>query len=209
MICQQHGFFDNVHQRCPKCYPVSSKLYSGDPIPESPAPGTMPGTASPSGSPFQPVGTSKNTTVVRWNKKTDRSSSNAPSVNGAPQEEMDPVVGWLVAVDGPAKGRDFRVYNGNNSLGRSEACRIYVQDDPEISAKQATHITITYDHKENRYYIVPNPLVRSLVRTQKSPLDPEELLLVPTVLEPHHIIYVGGSKLMFVPFCNEVFRWDL
>ena len=33
---------------------------------------------------------------------------------------FDPVVEWLVCIDGPEKGRDYRIRSGNNYIGRSQ-----------------------------------------------------------------------------------------
>lgn len=153
-------------------------------------------------SPAHPV------TVVIWGRGSG--SSSAASGSGAadtPAVGDDPVVGWLVAIDGPAKGKDFRVFCGNNSVGRDPACRIYIQEDRAIH--RGIHTTIVYDPEENGYHIVPNALVKSLVRVERPSVGNKDLLLQPVPLEPFSIIHMGASQLMFVPFCNELFKWDL
>lgn len=40
-----------------------------------------------------------------------------------------PVVGWLVALNGPQKGMDFRVTDGEFSIGASRNCDIFIDDE--------------------------------------------------------------------------------
>ena len=47
--------------------------------------------------------------------------------------EVRPVVGWLVCVDGPDRGRSYEIHNENNFVGRSSAMDINVEGDPGIS----------------------------------------------------------------------------
>src|ERR1700685_385613 len=53
------------------------------------------------------------------------------------QKYKAPVVGWLVALDGQQKGEDFRVRDGQNSVGSDSSCDI-VLTDPTVSSKHAS-----------------------------------------------------------------------
>jgi len=48
-----------------------------------------------------------------------------------------PVVGWLVALNGAHKGEDFRLREGQNTIGSSPGLEITL-DDPAISARHAS-----------------------------------------------------------------------
>jgi hypothetical protein len=48
-----------------------------------------------------------------------------------------PLMGWVVILDGNDKGRDFRVRDGQNSLGSDPACNIVISH-PTISGKHAS-----------------------------------------------------------------------
>jgi len=48
-----------------------------------------------------------------------------------------PVVGWLVALDGPQKGDDFRVRDEQTLIGTSAECQIILEDQ-SISARHAS-----------------------------------------------------------------------
>lgn len=53
------------------------------------------------------------------------------------QKYKSPVVGWLVALDGQQKGEDFRIREGQNSIGSDAGCDI-VLTDTTISGKHAS-----------------------------------------------------------------------
>ena len=59
---------------------------------------------------------------------------------------IDPVVGWLLCVDGPEKGRDYRIRSGRNSIGRAENMDICISGDSSISRER--HAIIAYDPKK-------------------------------------------------------------
>lgn len=48
---------------------------------------------------------------------------------------IDPVVGWLVCVEGPEKGRDYRIRSERNGIGRGSDMAISIQGDEAISEK--------------------------------------------------------------------------
>lgn len=58
------------------------------------------------------------------------------------------ITGWIISYTLDAKGSDFRIYEGRNSIGSSTANSIIVTKDPGISGK---HVTIL--SKNNRFYI--------------------------------------------------------
>src|SRR5262249_50004663 len=149
-----------------------------------------------------PGATTRKPTVIKWGKEDGRPGSRS----------SDPVVGWLVAISGPAKGEDFRICNGNNSVGSDGSNRICIEKDPEISGKN--HTNIAYARLTNTYHISPSHRdVRGLVYIR--PPGPEEqskweLVENTRQIEPFWVIRIGGSNLLFVPLCSEeLFVWDL
>lgn len=48
-----------------------------------------------------------------------------------------PVVGWLVALNGKQKGEDFRLREGQNTIGSGAGLEVTL-DDPAVSAKHAS-----------------------------------------------------------------------
>ncbi|MDO4987635.1 MAG: FHA domain-containing protein [Synergistes sp.] len=112
---------------------------------------------------------------------------------------IDPVVGWLVCVDGPDRGRDFRIRSEKNSVGRSDAMDISISGDESISRND--HAFIVYDPKRNIFRIQAG-LSRGLVY-----LNDEEVIASEN-LNPYDTIELGASKFKFVPFCGEEYQWE-
>ncbi|WP_040855500.1 FHA domain-containing protein [Thiorhodovibrio frisius] len=112
---------------------------------------------------------------------------------------IDPVVGWLVCIEGPDKGRDFRIHSERNFIGRAPTMDIAIAGDASISREN--HAVISYNPKKNRFSLAPGDS-RGLVY-----LNDDEVLAA-EVLTAYDRIELGASKLLFVPFCGEPFRWS-
>ena len=111
---------------------------------------------------------------------------------------LDPVVGWLVCIDGVDKGRDYRIHSERNFIGRSASMDISIQGDDAISREN--HAIISHNPKNQKFKLAPGDS-RGLVYLNDDDID------VPTALKPHDMIEIGQTKLMFVPFCGEAFEW--
>ncbi len=111
---------------------------------------------------------------------------------------IDPVVGWLIAVKGPHKGRDFRITSEKNFIGRSERMDVPITDDPSVSREN--HATVSFNPKNNVFRLYPGDS-KSLVY-----LNGDEVIL-PEKLKPYDRIEVGETELLFIPFCGDQFVW--
>ena len=49
----------------------------------------------------------------------------------------EPVVGWLVCIEGATKGTDYRIHSQNNYIGRSARMDISIPEDSHISAENS------------------------------------------------------------------------
>lgn len=123
-------------------------------------------------------------------------SQNPPVNKGIP---FLPVVGWLVCVDGPAKGRDYRIHTQKNWIGRAPHMDICISGDNCISAEEDAFIA--YEPKKKFFHFVPGK-GRNLMYLN------DDVLLSPVQLKPYDILTIGQTKLMFVPLCGERFDWD-
>lgn len=112
---------------------------------------------------------------------------------------FDPVVGWLVAVKGPDKGRDFRITSERNFIGRSERMDISIPNDSSISREN--HAVVSFNPKNSTFRLFPGDS-KGLVY-----LNDEELIS-PELLKPYDRIEIGATELMFVPFCGDSFVWE-
>ncbi len=112
---------------------------------------------------------------------------------------MDPVVGWLVAIDGPEKGRDFRITAEKNFIGRSEKMDVSIPGDESISREN--HAIVSYNPRNHTYRLFPGES-RGLAY-----LNDEEVIM-PETLKVSDVIGLGQTKLIFVPLCGENFSWE-
>ena len=111
---------------------------------------------------------------------------------------LDPVVGWLVAIDGAVKGTDYRIHGDNNFIGRSRNMSICIQGDETISKEN--HAIISYEARNRRFYFTPGT-GRNIVRVN------DEAIFTTTQLKLYDIIELGMTRFIFIPFCGEEFDW--
>ena len=112
----------------------------------------------------------------------------------------DPVVGWLVIVQGPGKGRALTLGYGTNSIGRGEANRVSLNfGDDQMSRDQ--HATVTYDPRGKKFYVQQGS------GTNLTYLD-DEPVLAPTELAAGNDLTLGNTVVRFVPFCDAGFDWQ-
>ncbi len=110
---------------------------------------------------------------------------------------VDPVCGWLVCIDGPEKGVDFRVHNGYNYIGR-EIGDIHISNDLQISREK--HAMIAYDADDNAFFFGPTD-GRNIVKLNgHSVFNAEQI-------KAYDVIKIGTTKLLFVPLCSDQFTW--
>ncbi len=147
--------------------------------------------------------------------KGQRKGSSAPETQGVwgkfvgfdPSEEAastavpEPVVGWLVCVDGPSRGRDYRVLPGMNTIGREADNRIQIVGDTGISRKGQARIA--YDPKSNRFFLSLGEHGVNLNYLNGEPV------LASTELKSFDKVTLGATTLLFVPLCGERFTWDV
>ena len=107
---------------------------------------------------------------------------------------IDPVVGWLVCIDGPSRGKDYRINSERNFIGRDPS----MEGDESISRNN--HAVISYNPKNNSFRLIPGE-GHGLVY-----LNDDEVFM-PMELKRGDIIEMGQTKLFFVPLCGEDFTW--
>ena len=112
---------------------------------------------------------------------------------------FDPVVGWLVCIEGATKGNDYRIHSQNNYIGRSAKMDISIPGDPHISAENSA--IIVYDNVERVFYFGPST-GRNIVRVNGKPA------LNAAQLEAYDVLTIGTTKLLFVPLCGDRFDWN-
>lgn len=214
--CPKCGQYYNpaLHSSCPACgeqasvgnFPPTRKPESGSF--NAPGIGVGAGSFSPTVAPgitaSVPQGGAFNATIPVNNHPMDGPADpfSTPTVIGGEQgnddSPVEPVVGWLVCVDGPVRGTDFRIHAGYNYIGR-ETGDIHIHGDMQISRQN--HAMIAYDSSERTYYVGPSA-GRNLIKVNgKTVLNAVEI-------KTYDIISIGTTKLMFVALCGEQFGWE-
>lgn len=118
-----------------------------------------------------------------------------PAQTAAP---AGPVTGWLVVLDGAAKGRDLRLGVGRSFLGADDdGLPATLSADAPLSARQAV---LAYDGEKNAFTLLPGS-------SQELCYLNDEALLEARPLEGGAVLRLGGASLRFVPFCGAEFRW--
>lgn len=112
---------------------------------------------------------------------------------------IDPVVGWLVCIQGNEKGKDYRLHSDNNYIGRGEKMDVSIGGDGTIS--RDNHAIVSYDGKEKIFYLSPGE-GRSILRLN------DKAIFATAPIKEKDVIEIGETKLLFIPLCTERFEWN-
>lgn len=122
---------------------------------------------------------------------------NVPDFLNAEEERFEPVVGWLVCVEGKERGRDYRLFAGRNYIGRSLKMDVSIPDDQKMSSER--HCSVIYDPRSSRFVAVPGDYALTTLNG--------ETLNAPCGLNDGDVITCGATKLCFIGFCKEGRNW--
>jgi hypothetical protein len=126
--------------------------------------------------------------------------SNASGEVSQKRGEEDPVVGWLVILQGPGKGRSLEIGIGANSVGRDRDQKICLNfGDQEIHRDK--HAVVVYDPRSRRFFLQSGD-VRNLTYLG------DNLVLAPVELKGGETITMGQTQMRFVAFCGPDFGWS-
>lgn len=117
---------------------------------------------------------------------------------------MDPVVGWLVCIEGPSlhKGTSFPLKAGGNFIGRESDMDVAITGDKTVARKK--HAVIIYEPIK-RVFKIQQGEAKELCYVN------DEVILTPTDLTADDKIKVGNTELVFIPFCrpgNDFWKHD-
>lgn len=187
-----HIFDTDQHQSCPYCSGNSNRIDfgMGDTIGR-----TVPAGVSAVIEPESNIGA----TVAPSNYKAERVELGKTVGVFKKSMKIEPVVGWLVCIEGADKGKDYRILSRNNSIGRGENMDICIKNDVSISREN--HAKIGFDSKHDDFYLIPGDSVNNIYIG-------EQPIFTPTKLCNYQIIEIGESKLLFVALVNEFFNWN-
>ena len=218
--CGKGHFYDGEKfAACPYCNgvgePVTTGVASTGTIPVQPMRPTVPvdprGVSNPaSGNDGEEVTVSyekdadREITQSYWNLPENNQEPAAAASGGiefppiVPETRFEPVVGWLVCVDGVERGRDYRLLAGRNYIGRSVDMDVSIPDDKQLSRDR--HCSIVYDPRSFRFVLLPGDSSLTMVNgaAQSAPCD----------IDDGDIISCGSTTLCLIRFCKEGRNWE-
>jgi len=107
------------------------------------------------------------------------------------------VVGWLVGLDGAARGESYPVRIGRNVLGRDKRSDIMIQDEQASSH----HADLVFRPEERRFILMDH---NSTNGTYVNDIEIEPR----RDLNANDIVRIGAQRFLFMPLCHEGFYWD-
>ena len=113
--------------------------------------------------------------------------------------KREPVVGWLICIDGPEKGKDYRLYPRQNTIGRDEGMDVAIMEDKAVSREAQARLA--FDQRHLAYTLIPAEGTNDIYLN-------DEPVYVPLKLNPYDCLEFGKSKFLFVPFCGNRFDWE-
>jgi hypothetical protein len=118
---------------------------------------------------------------------------------GVKKQGIDPVVGWLVCTAGPDRGRDYRIRNERNFVGRGDEMDIAIRGDNTISREN--HASITFNPR-NRQFRLHSGNGRGLVYLNDEQIDDARPISAGDRID------LGQTRLIFVPLVTDAFSWE-
>ena len=212
-----HVFDADIYPSCPYCNSRSRAIVFGGEkeipptgIPSnyqsgadaSPTQNSYGGTVAPSGfgKPMAgenaPIGPTQMPESMRRRMEQDR---NNRTVGQFKQKlGIEPVVGWLVCIEGPEMGKDYHLYGRINTIGRADSNDVVLAQDQTVSQKN--HARVAYDLKHNQFQVIPGEGSNVFYLN-------DEPVYIPHPLQAYDILEFGQTKLIFIPLCSDRFQW--
>jgi len=195
--CENGHFIDESWDLCPYC-PAEDAEQAEVPIVRPTRFGGAEGAAEPP--PRRPVAVPPPPPLRR---ETSSAAVQAPPmertsvVQRGDSQPKRYVVGWLVALSGPARGEAFGVRIGRNVIGRDRRSDIVIDDDQASSH----HADLVFRPEERRFILMDHNSTNGTY-VNEAEIEPRRDLL------PKDIVRIGSHKFLFMPLCDEGFFWD-
>jgi hypothetical protein len=109
------------------------------------------------------------------------------------------VVGWLVCLEGPDRGRDYRLRMEKNFIGRAPHMDVVIENDTTVSRDK--HAIVIFDPKKKSFWLLPGE-ASGLVYLNG------DLVNSPAPMKSDDILEVGQTKLVLIPFCGDRYSWS-
>jgi hypothetical protein len=184
--CNAGHFFDEQqHSACPYCTMPIDIPPPGRTVPVKTGPpdaGDNPGRPAGPAAPTMPMRPAAGATVRLVQEKLG----------------IDPVVGWLVCVEGADRGRDFRLRSEKNFIGRDSSMQVNLSDD---TVSRSKHAAVAFEPEKREFWLIPGEST-GLVYLN------DEVVHAPTRMKDRDVARVGKSRLKLVTFVGDAFHWE-
>lgn len=176
--------------------------YGNSTVPNGTVPfgtGNFGATVDPYGNNPGGLGSFTGTQPAQYNERPEKMGKTEFVDQSTPAGAPTPVVGWLVAIEGPCRGTDYRIHTGYNFIGR-ESGDIRIHGDYTISAEKDS--VVTFVPQTSRFYMAHE--------TGKNVLLVNDVPVLGGGIELHDydVVTIGTTKLIFIRFCGEHFSWS-
>ncbi len=112
--------------------------------------------------------------------------------------KTEPVAGWLVCLEGPDRGRDYRLHMEKNFIGRAQNMDVVLDGDSTVSREK--HAVVIFDPRKKVFWALPGE-ASGLVYLNG------DIVNSPVTMKAHDILEVGQTKLALIPFCGDRYSW--
>lgn len=107
------------------------------------------------------------------------------------------VVGWLIGLNGSARGESYPVRMGRNVIGRDRRSDIVINDDQASSH----HADLVFRPEERRFILMDHNSTNGTY-VNEAEIEPRR------DLNGKDVVRIGSHKLLFIPLCHDGFHWD-
>jgi len=107
------------------------------------------------------------------------------------------VVGWLVGLNGVARGESYPLRIGRNVLGRDRRSDVVVPDDQASSH----HADLVFRPEERRFILMDHNSTNGTYVNEVE-IEPRR------DLSTKDVIRIGSHRFLFMPLCHDGFFWD-
>lgn len=121
------------------------------------------------------------------------------AANHTEQNVQQPPVGWLVCLTGKHIGKDYRIFAGKNSIGRTEENAVALLGETGVSREK--HAWVIFEPKKQEFFLKSGNESGLVYLNEESVFDI-------TSLHTGDILELGNVKMVFVALCGENFNWN-
>lgn len=200
--CDNGHFIDESWDLCPYCpaeaaeaeIPIVRPTRFGGSSGDGRAAVSASAAAAPTSAPARPITLSRDRADSSPSFPQERTIAVQKGEAPAPKRY---VVGWLVGLNGSARGESFPVRIGRNILGRDRRSDIVVNDDQASSH----HADLVFRPEERRFILMDHNSTNGTY-VNEAEIEPRR------DLAGKDIIRIGSHRFLFTPLCHEGFYWD-